>query len=153
MGRTVQIQWEFYRKVSVVIDAIPNVYYVIFSFILFLLLFSLENMIYKGLDDDESRFLNFVAEKQVQYDAEKTKEETQELSEYRVTHTYILSTQYLLISHCIDTIYSVRWKTDTSISQSICVLGVVLFLTVPTLFWELYMRIRKYNRLTNFWAV
>ena len=49
-------------------------------------------MIYKGLDDDESHFLNFVAEKQAQYDAEKMKEETQELSEYRVTHTYILST-------------------------------------------------------------
>ncbi len=41
-------------------------------------------MIYKGLDDDESRFLNFVADQQAEHDAVKKKEEMQELSEFRV---------------------------------------------------------------------
>lgn len=50
-------------------------------------------MIYKGLDDDESRFLNFVADQEAQQKAAKLSEEMQELSEYRVNwhyHTTIL---------------------------------------------------------------
>ncbi len=42
-------------------------------------------MIYKGLDDDESRFLNFVADQQAQQKTAMQQEEMQELSDFRVT--------------------------------------------------------------------
>ena len=41
-------------------------------------------MIYKGLDDDEAVFLQFVADKRAKLDAETRDEENQELVAYRV---------------------------------------------------------------------
>lgn len=44
-----------------------------------------ENQIYKGLDDDESTFLNFVAERQAEMEAQQFEEEMEELKEYRIS--------------------------------------------------------------------
>lgn len=43
-----------------------------------------ENMIYKGLDEDESTFLQFVADRQAERDDELVREEIKEVSAYRV---------------------------------------------------------------------
>lgn len=58
-------------------------------------------MIYKGLNDEEAVFLQFVAEKQAKLDAEKKDEETQELLAYRVGKALIpsLSSQSLPTTH------------------------------------------------------
>lgn len=45
--------------------------------------FKFKNMIYKGLNDDEAVFLQFVADKQAQLDAETRHEENQEMLAYR----------------------------------------------------------------------
>ena len=47
-------------------------------------------MIYKGLDDDEAGFLQFVAVRQAERDAEDKRKELEELSDYRVIHNRIL---------------------------------------------------------------
>ena len=44
-----------------------------------------ENQIYKGLDDDESTFLNFVAERQAEMEAQQFAEEMEQLKEYRIS--------------------------------------------------------------------
>lgn len=44
-----------------------------------------ENQIYKGLDDEESTFLNFVAERQAEMEAKQFEEELEELKEYRIS--------------------------------------------------------------------
>lgn len=41
-------------------------------------------MIYKGLDEDESTFLQFVADRQAERDDELVREEIKEVSAYRV---------------------------------------------------------------------
>ena len=49
-------------------------------------------MIYKGLDEDESAFLQFVVDKQIEHEDEVVKNELQEVSAYRVSllvHTHI----------------------------------------------------------------
>ena len=43
-----------------------------------------ENMIYKGLDDEEATFLQFVADKQAQLDAEQKQAENKEILAFRV---------------------------------------------------------------------
>lgn len=47
-----------------------------------------ENMIYKGLNDEEATFLQFVAEKQSQLDAEKKQAEREEVLAYRVSERW-----------------------------------------------------------------
>ena len=50
-------------------------------------------MIYKGLDEDESAFLQFVVDKQIEHEDEVVKNELQEVSAYRVSllvHTHHL---------------------------------------------------------------
>ena len=42
-------------------------------------------MIYKGLDDDESGFLTFVAKRQADHDADVIQNEIEEVSAYRVS--------------------------------------------------------------------
>ena len=42
-------------------------------------------MIYKGLDDDEAGFLNFVAQRQADNEADAIQREMKEVSEYRVS--------------------------------------------------------------------
>ena len=42
-------------------------------------------MIYKGLDEDESAFLRFVVDKQIEHEDEVVKNEIQEVSAYRVS--------------------------------------------------------------------
>ena len=58
-------------------------------FLLLLLLLLLvsppENMIYKGLDEDESAFLQFVVDRQIEQEDEVVKNEIQEVSAYRVS--------------------------------------------------------------------
>ena len=44
-----------------------------------------ENMIYKGLDEDESAFLQFVVDRQIEQEDEVVKNEIQEVSAYRVS--------------------------------------------------------------------
>ena len=44
-----------------------------------------ENMIYKGLDDEEAVFLQRVADKKAAHNAEVAMTETEELSEFRVS--------------------------------------------------------------------
>ena len=46
-----------------------------------------ENMIYKGLDDEESVFLTFVADRKAEHEDELIKEEIEEVSAYRVRST------------------------------------------------------------------
>ena len=41
-------------------------------------------MIYKGLNDEEAGFLQFVADRQAEHEAEVIKEEIEEVSAYRV---------------------------------------------------------------------
>ena len=43
-----------------------------------------ENMIYKGLDDEEATFLQFVAEKKAQLDTEQKQAENEEILAFRV---------------------------------------------------------------------
>ena len=53
-------------------------------------------MIYKGLDDEEAVFLQFVADKRAKLDAETRDEENQELLAYRVGEgRTVLSTSHL----------------------------------------------------------
>ena len=59
--------------------------------------FLLENMIYKGLDDDEAVFLQLIADKQAKQAAETRNQEKEELQAYRVGmgeqashHTHVL---------------------------------------------------------------
>ena len=54
-----------------------------------------ENQIYKGLDDDESTFLNFVAERQAAMDAQQFEEEMEELKEYRISFLTTVSCGWL----------------------------------------------------------
>ena len=54
-----------------------------------------ENMIYKGLDDEEAVFLQRIADQKAAYNAEVAMLETEELSEFRVSW-----------SHCVFNIYS-----------------------------------------------
>ena len=54
-----------------------------------------ENQIYKGLDDDESTFLNFVAERQAEMDARQFEEEMEELKEYRISFSTTASCGWL----------------------------------------------------------
>lgn len=42
-------------------------------------------MIYKGLDEDESAFLQFVVDRQIEQEDEVVKNEIQEVSAYRVS--------------------------------------------------------------------
>ena len=42
-----------------------------------------ENMIYKGLDDDEAKFLNFVSERQSEKEDAMYRQEIEEITEYR----------------------------------------------------------------------
>ena len=44
-----------------------------------------ENMVYKGLDEDEAGFLNMVSSRQAQLEADVLRREIQEVSEYRVS--------------------------------------------------------------------
>ena len=44
-----------------------------------------ENMIYKGLDDEEARFLNIVSEKQAEAEEKQILEEMQEIKQFRVS--------------------------------------------------------------------
>ena len=43
-----------------------------------------ENMVYKGLDEDEAGFLNMVSNSRAQVEADVLRREIQEVSEYRV---------------------------------------------------------------------
>jgi hypothetical protein len=47
--------------------------------------FLAENMIYKGLDEDEAGFLTLVAQKQAEVEAGIKRRETEEVSDYRVS--------------------------------------------------------------------
>ena len=42
-------------------------------------------MIYKGLDDEEARFLNIVSEKQAEAEEKQILEEMQEIKQFRVS--------------------------------------------------------------------
>ena len=44
----------------------------------------LENMIYKGLNEEDATFLGFVAKKQAEIDQKRFDDESEELQEYRV---------------------------------------------------------------------
>ena len=44
-----------------------------------------ENMIYKGLDDDESGFLTFVAQRKAEHEADVIRSEISEVAAYRVS--------------------------------------------------------------------
>ena len=52
-----------------------------------------ENMIYKGLDDEEAVFLQMVADKKAAHNAEVAMIEREELSEFRVS--ILLHVEYL----------------------------------------------------------
>ena len=53
-----------------------------------------ENMIYKGLDDDESGFPSFVAKRQAEHDADVIRNEIEEVSAYRVRKYGIICVQH-----------------------------------------------------------
>lgn len=55
------------------------------SMSIFLFICPLENMIYKGLDDDEAGFLNLVAYQQANRDAELLQLEREEISTFKVS--------------------------------------------------------------------
>ena len=71
-------------------------------------------MIYKGLDDEEAVFLQQVADKRAQVEAEARNEEREELTAYRVseltppshTHTHTHTTSHTLhtYTHTLHTI-------------------------------------------------
>ena len=52
-----------------------------------------ENMIYKGLDDEEAVFLQMVADRKAAHNAEVAMIESEELSEFRVS--ILLHVEYL----------------------------------------------------------
>ena len=63
-----------------------------------------ENQIYKGLDDEESTFLNFVAERQAEMDARQFEEEMEELKEYRISFSTTASCGWL----CKSVVWAMR---------------------------------------------
>ena len=63
-----------------------------------------ENQIYKGLDDDESTFLNFVAERQAEMDARQFEEEMEELKEYRISFSTTASCGWM----CKHVVWAMR---------------------------------------------
>jgi len=46
-------------------------------------------MIYKGLDDDESKFLSMVYQQQAQKKAEKLQQEKEEILSFRISFNYV----------------------------------------------------------------
>lgn len=73
-----------------------------------------ENQIYKGLDDDESTFLNFVAERQAEMEAQQFAEEMEQIKEYRISFSMFL----FLIVDC-----------ECSVGSGVC--GNMKVYTVP----------------------
>ena len=69
-----------------------------------------ENMIYKGLDEDESTFLQFVADRQAERDDELVREEIKEVSAYRVWDHCHADMQKSLLSNGYDS-----WAFDTPV--------------------------------------
>ena len=59
--------------------------------------FIIENMIYKGLDDDESKFLSMVYQQQAQQKAEKLQQEKEEILSFRISFTLIA---HIIICNC-----------------------------------------------------
>ena len=58
------------------------------------IVFPVENMIYKGLDEEEAGFLNQVVNRQAELQVHNMRREIEEVSEYRVSQFYITHVQY-----------------------------------------------------------
>lgn len=50
-----------------------------------ILLLHIENMIYKGLDDDESKFLHLVSKQQAEQKAQRLQEEKEEILLFQIS--------------------------------------------------------------------
>ena len=53
-----------------------------------------ENMIYKGLDDEEAQFLHFVMQREAEQASQRWEEEIKEVTAYRVSFFIVLAHRY-----------------------------------------------------------